>query len=100
LALYLHHAAVSLYYSGEYERAAEAAKLVIRSYPDYTHPYRFLAAALGQHGRTDEAMEALEKGITIAPGAFDMHVRQRAPWMRPEDHDHMVEGLRKAGWTG
>ena len=22
------------------------------------------------------------------------------PWMRPEDHIPMVEGLRKAGWTG
>jgi hypothetical protein len=22
------------------------------------------------------------------------------PWMRPEDHAHMLEGLRKAGWQG
>jgi len=27
-----------------------------------------------------------------------MYVRGRVPWMRPEDHDHMIEGLRKAGW--
>ena len=26
--------------------------------------------------------------------------RQRPPWMRPEDHAHMLEGLRKASWGG
>jgi hypothetical protein len=26
--------------------------------------------------------------------------RQRPPWMRPEDHAHMLEGLRKASWEG
>jgi adenylate cyclase len=29
-----------------------------------------------------------------------MYVRGRVPWMRPEDYDHMLEGLRKAGWQG
>jgi len=23
---------------------------------------------------------------------------ERVPWMRPEDHAHMLDGLRKAGW--
>jgi len=27
-------------------------------------------------------------------------VRNRVPWFRPEDHAHLVEGLRKAGWEG
>ena len=34
------------------------------------------------------------------PKSFDMYVRQRAPWFRPEDYNHMLEGLRKAGWEG
>jgi len=51
-------------------------------------------------GRTAEAKEALERAIAIAPGSFDMYVRGRVPWMRPEDHAHMIEGLRKAGWGG
>jgi adenylate cyclase len=29
-----------------------------------------------------------------------MYVKNRVPWMRPEDHAHMLEGLRKAGWEG
>jgi len=29
-----------------------------------------------------------------------MYVGGRVPWMRLEDHAHMLEGLRKAGWQG
>jgi adenylate cyclase len=61
---------------------------------------RWLAAALGQLGRNEEAEEALEQVIAVTPESFDMVVRKRWPWMRPEDHAHYVEGLRKAGWTG
>ena len=48
----------------------------------------------------DEAKEALAKAIAVSPGQFDMYVRGRPPWMRPEDHAHMLDGLRKAGWRG
>jgi adenylate cyclase len=50
--------------------------------------------------RTEEAKEALEKAIAIAPATFDKYVRQRVPWHRPEDYAQMLEGLRKAGWEG
>jgi adenylate cyclase len=89
---------IGYYLSGEYESAVEAAKRGIRSYPDHSNQYRWLAAALGQTGRIEEAKEALAKAIAIAPAAFDMFVRRRVPWHRPEDHAHMLEGLRKAGW--
>ena len=65
--------------------------------PIFRNHYRWLAAALGQSDRIEEAKEALEKAIAIAPGSFEMYVRRRVPWMRPEDHAHMLEGLRKAG---
>jgi adenylate cyclase len=74
------------------------ARDVIRENPDYPHSYRWLAAALGQLGRLDEAKQALEKAIAVAPAAFDMFVRKGVPWIRPKDHAHMVEGLQKAGW--
>jgi adenylate cyclase len=73
---------------------------VIHSYPDFPQPYRWLAAALAQTGRTAEAKAALNRAIAVAPASFDMFVRQRIAWMRPEDYDHMLEGLRKAGWEG
>ena len=82
------------------EAAIGEAKRAIRSYPDFPNTYRWLAAALGQADRAEDAKEILEKAIVIAPASFDQQVRQRVPWMRPEDHAHMLEGLRKAGWEG
>jgi adenylate cyclase len=98
LALGLLQIAIGHYFCREYEIAFEAAERAIRSYPDFPLSYRWLAAALGQLGRTDEARSALEKAIAVAPKSFDFYVRGRAPWFRPEDHAHMLEGLRKAGW--
>ena len=98
LANRLNNLALGYYFYREYEAAAEAARRAVRSNPEYPLPYRWLAAALGQLGRTVEAKEALEKAIAIAPATFDMYVRQRVPWHRPEDYAHMLEGLRKAGW--
>ena len=89
---------LSLYFAREYEAAIAAAKQVIHSYPDHPLVYRWLAAALGQAGRIDEAKEALAKAIAIAPASFDLYVRCRVPWHRPEDHAHTLDGLRKAGW--
>jgi adenylate cyclase len=91
---------VSYYLSGEYNAAIEAATRSTRAYPDRENDYRWLAAALGQVGRIEEAKEALEKAIAIAPASFERYVRTRAPWHRPEHHAHMLEGLRKAGWQG
>jgi adenylate cyclase len=95
----LNQMALGLYFFFDYAGAAEVAKRAIRSYPDFPNPYRWLAAALGQLGRIAEAKEALENAIAIVPGAFERNVRDRPPWMRREDHAHMLEGLRKAGWT-
>ena len=85
------------YLCHDYEAAIAAAKRGIREHPEYPSTYRWLAAALGQVGRIEEAKEALEKAIAVAPAAFEMYVRQRVPWHRAEDYAHMLDGLRKAG---
>lgn len=92
------HISMGYYFLREYAAAVETALEAVRSYPDLGP--RSLAAALGQSGRFDEAKQALQKAIATAPKSFDMYVRHRAPWFRPEDHTHMLEGLRKAGWEG
>jgi hypothetical protein len=28
-----------------------------------------------------------------------MYVRNRAPWWSEKSYEHMLDGLRKAGWT-
>jgi len=98
LANRLNLLALGLYFSGDYKAAIAAAKRALRTNPEYPLPYRWLAAALGQLGRTAEAKEALERAIEIAPASFDIYVRRRMPWHRPEDYAHMLDGLRKAGW--
>jgi adenylate cyclase len=93
----LNQMAMGFYLCHDYEAAIAAAKWAIRAYPEWPNPYRWLAAALGQVGWIEEAKEALEKAIAVAPAGFAMYVRQRVPWHRPEDYAHMLEGLRKAG---
>jgi adenylate cyclase len=102
MSVRLLHIACGLYFAREYEDegVVAAAKRLIRSYPDFPMIYRWPAAALGQLGRAAEAKEWLEKAISYAPAAFKMYVHNRVPWFRPEDHAHLIEGLRKAGWEG
>lgn len=96
----LNQVALAHYFCRDYEAAVEAAERAIRSFPDFASPYRWLAAALGELGRTAEAKEMLEKAIAVSPASFDFQVRERPLWFRPEDHAHMLDGLRKAGWEG
>jgi len=98
LPWHLNRVAIAHYFARDYEAAVDAARRVIRLYPDFPLIYRWLAAALGQAGRADEARDALNKAIAIGSGSFDMYVRARVPWHRAEDYEHMLEGLRKAGW--
>jgi adenylate cyclase len=100
LAWHLNRVAIAHYFTRDYQAAVDAARRVIRLYPDFPLIYRWLAAALGQMGRVDEAREALDNAIEIGGGSFDMYVRQRVPWHRAEDYEHMLDGLRKAGWRG
>jgi adenylate cyclase len=88
------------YFLRDYPAAIDAARSSLRSYGGHPNALRWLAAALGQAGRLEEAKQALQDAIAVAPKSFDMYVRQRVPWMRPEDYEHMLEGLRKAGWEG
>jgi adenylate cyclase len=97
VAGYLLMMTIAHYLYHDYDAAVEVARRTALLYPDYPNIYRWLAAALGQLGRTDEARGALEKAIAISPASFDMYVRKHVPWHRPEDHAHMLEGLRKAG---
>jgi adenylate cyclase len=92
--------AMAHYFCQEYEAAVEALQRAVRSYPEFPNAYRWLAAALGELGHIGEARMALDRAIALAPATFEMYVHSRPPWFPPEDHAHMLEGLRKAGWLG
>lgn len=99
LPWHLNRMAIGHYFARDYDAAADTARRVVRLYPDFPLIYRWLAAALGQIGRVEEARDALDRAIAVCGGgSFDMYVRQRVPWHRDEDYEHMLDGLRKAGW--
>jgi adenylate cyclase len=95
---WLSQIALGFYLCRNYVAAVEAAKRANRMYPDFPYACRILAAALGQLEIAGEAKEALEKAVAIGPASFETYVRRRPPHMRPEDYEHVVDGLRKAGW--
>ena len=92
------HIAMSYYIEGDYENTVAETARLIADRPDHPYAYRWLAAALGQLGRIEEARAALDKAIATAPDVFRLFVEQRVPWMGQAVYDHMLEGLRKAGW--
>jgi adenylate cyclase len=92
--------AMSYYFQREYAKALEAARRVLSQYPDLPLMYQCVAASLGQLGRADEARDALQTAIDISPQSFDLIVHKRPPWFLQDDHEHYVDGLRKAGWQG
>ena len=89
MAVRLLHIACGNYFAKKYDDVIDAAKRLIRSYPDFPMIYRWPAAALGQLGRAAEAKEWLDKAIAHAP-AFSMYVHNRVPWFRSEDHAHLL----------
>jgi adenylate cyclase len=91
---------LSYYFERDYANAAEAARRAVAQFPGMPLAHRNLAAALGQLGRTREAHAALQRAIEVSPTSFDLYVRSRPRWFSRDDHEHLLEGLRKAGWQG
>ena len=90
--------APTYYFERNYLSAVDTARDAISLDPEFSGPYRWLAAALGQLGRADEARDALNRAIGTSHQSFALYVRSRPPWFRPDYHEHMLDGLRKAGW--
>ncbi len=91
---------ISYYFERDYPNALEALRRTISRYSEVPQAHRYLAATLGQLGHLEEARDALQQAMSISPASFDSYVSARPPWFRSADYDHMLEGLRKAGWQG
>jgi adenylate cyclase len=87
----------SYYLERDYDKCIEIVQRHLSVYPDDPLPQAMLARALGQLGRIEEARAALDKAMA-SWGNYDPRIR--FPWYRPEDHEHSLEGLSKAGWEG
>ena len=92
--------ATCAYVERDYLSAEATACRAIRAWPAFPRPYVVHAAVLGQLERTDEARAALEAAISASPSHFKYRTGSRPPYIHPEIHEHLLEGLRKAGWRG
>jgi adenylate cyclase len=90
---------VSYYFERDYQRALDAALRVLSRYPAVPR-HAYVAASLAQLGRIEEARDALQRDMAVAVHSFEFFVHTRPPWFRQEDHEHLLDGLRKAGWQG
>ncbi len=88
------------YVERDYRSAEATARRAIRIWPEFPRPYLVHAAALGQLGRADEARAALDAAIAASPTHFGYRTSSRPPYIHPEIHEHLLDGLRKAGWRG
>jgi adenylate cyclase len=97
----LHHLTMIGYLTRDYEAAVQAGLRVLDTKPTTVMPHRWLAAALGQLGRQTEAADVIRRATKmVAPWTFGEYARENGPWMAREQSDHLLEGLRRGGWTG
>jgi tetratricopeptide (TPR) repeat protein len=94
----LHQYAVGCYFDGDYNAAEATARRSIRDYPENPRPHLVFAASLGQLGRGEAAATALDAAIAASPSIFAFITNSRPTYYRPQDHEHLLNGLRKAGW--
>jgi len=80
----------------DYSLAEEWARKSIQENKAQPRAHLLLAAALGHLGKIEEARTALGACENEQPGFARTWVSGRE-YMKPEDNDHILDGLRKAG---
>ena len=80
--------------------AAQWARRSIEANRNYPLAHFWLAAALAQLGRLDEARQAVQPGLALAPGFTIARYRAGVQSDNPTYHaqrERIIEGMRKAG---
>ena len=76
-----------------------AEQLLLLRDASYPLTHLFHSITLAHTGEIERAKAALENCEQVGPGFVQKFVSWR-PYRRPEDNDHMIEGIQKAGWLG
>ena len=95
--LALHFLAQAQHSLGQFDAAVATLKLRLERNPNSETAYGLLASCYGHLGRIAESRSAWAEVMRIAP---DFSVEQRwrtLPFRNPDDFEHRVDGLRKAG---
>jgi tetratricopeptide (TPR) repeat protein len=81
----------------DYEKAVEAGGMSVQRFPRYASSRRWLAVALAQLDRFDEARDALTKFLELSPDYTIGRARLTFPFRHEADLEYFLDGLRKAG---
>ncbi len=86
------------YMMKEYSQALPSLRECASRAPGLRQSHVWLAAGLAQLGRLDEAHAEAAEVLRIDPKfTIDSTQRRQALFKRPEDAEHLLDGLRKAG---
>jgi len=90
--------AIARYFLKEYSEALPLLREFASRAPNLSQGHIWLAASLAQLGRLDEARAEAAEVLRIDPKyTIDGTQRRLAHYKRPEDAEHLFDGLRKAG---
>ncbi|GLS23858.1 guanylyl cyclase [Labrys miyagiensis] len=82
---------------GDYAKAISALEQRLTRNQQAATAYALLASCHGHLGHREEAQRAWENTMRLNPSFSVERRRQVLPYRKPEDFEHRVEGLRKAG---
>lgn len=87
-------------FTGRIEEAAQTARQLRAIAPEYCRGLQRVVVSLGHAGATDEAAEVLARVMELQPDFDEAYVRETYPYAMAEHVDMVLDGLRRAGWTG
>ena len=82
-----------------YKDAVEWANKAIHRGPDHARAHAILAISLAHLGQREEARAALDACERVRPGFAERWAFSRQ-YKNSADNEHILEGLRNAGWKG
>jgi len=95
--LYYEILSVCHYMLKQYEAAIEAGEQAVSRDPEHYEPHMFLASALAQLEKVDEARRHAQEIMRLNPSFSLRHYAESLPFKNKTDLDHRIAGLRKAG---
>jgi adenylate cyclase len=87
------------YWAGDYESAVITSRRLRHLAPNYCQAYTTLIAALGQTGRVSEARAVMDEATERFGKRLQFFLSlplDKIRELRPEDREHLIDGLRKA----
>jgi tetratricopeptide (TPR) repeat protein len=88
---------VAYAFAGDYEKAVEAGRNIVKVSPTFVNGYKPLIASLGHLGRGEEAKAYVDKLLALEPNFTVERFAKVYPIKYDCDREHYMKGLRLAG---